>query len=73
MIDETTADLFRAPLHEFIAEALAAEIKAEVRLKILGALGEFEQRAKQIIAFHHRSIAQRRRFLRIRQLTGPRP
>lgn len=58
----------RPPLYEFVADSLAAEAHSAIRTAVLRALAEFDQRAKQIIAFHNRSIAQRRRYWRLRVL-----
>lgn len=60
------SDLFVAPKHHVLADLAAIQIKLEIHDMVVRALAEFDQRAKQILAFHNRSIAQRRRFWRLR-------
>lgn len=56
----------RPPLHEFVADTLAAEAHYEITKAIKKAVREFDERGRQIIATYNRSIAQRRRFWRLR-------
>jgi uncharacterized protein YlaN (UPF0358 family) len=59
----------RPPLHEFVADTLAHEAHHEIKAAVRRALSEFDDRGRHIVATHNRSIAQRRRFWRIRILT----
>lgn len=60
------ADLFPPPLHHFVADSLAAEARAEIRAITAQARHDLELRFDRIVAFHNRSIAQRRRYWRLR-------
>lgn len=57
-------DLFPPPAHEVLADRLCAEHKAAQQLQAVN------DRLDLALAFKNRSVAQRRRFLRYRQLTG---
>jgi hypothetical protein len=65
-----TPDLFPPPAHEVLIERRAAEIQRELSAMARAALVELNERFDRIRAFANRSVAQRRRFLRIRQLLG---
>lgn len=56
------------PQHEIVADVGAAFAKAEIRMMVERARRELDERFDRILAFHNRSIAQRRRFRRIRAL-----
>lgn len=53
-------------LHEFVADTLADEAHHEIKRMAKRARIEIEARFRQIEVTYHRSIAQRRRFWRIR-------
>lgn len=56
----------RPPLHWFVADTLAREAHFEIKAAALRASREFDECGRQIIATYNRSIAQRRRFWRLR-------
>lgn len=66
------ADLFPPPAHEMLIERRAAEFQAEIKAMAELARREINERFDRILAFHHRSAAQKRRFYRYRLLTGGR-
>lgn len=58
--------LFNPPLHEIVADALADEAHFLIMSAVDRAIREFDECGRQIIATYNRSIAQRRRFWRLR-------
>lgn len=63
-------DLFPPPAHELLADRLHAEHQAALRAFAAQQLRAVNDRLDLAQAFKNRSVAQRRRFLRYRQLTG---
>lgn len=68
----TQPELFteREPNHHLLVEGMAESIKRDLAELFDKARAEIDERCSRIIAFAHRSRAQRKRFERIRQLTG---
>lgn len=68
--DEEQPSLFQPQAHEVVANTRHAEFMNELRQLVQRARTEIDNQFDKILVFHARSIAQRRRFLRIRQLQG---
>lgn len=57
---------FLPPAHEALVEQRSAEIKDWLAAEFARLREATDQNFKQIRSFHHRSVAQRRRFWRLR-------
>lgn len=63
-----TGDLFRPAAHERVVEQRAAVIALEMAEIVATARRQTDEAFQRIGAFHRRSVAQQKRFMRIKQM-----